>query len=108
MSAAHINDANFKKEVMEEKLPVLADFYADWCSPCKMIAPMIEELGKEYKGKLKVVKIDVEKAPNVAAKFGIMSIPTIILFKNGKVVNQIVGALSKNQLKEKIEGDLSA
>lgn len=106
MSVHHVSDSNFQKEVVEEKLPVLADFYADWCGPCKMIAPIVEDLSKEYKGRVKIVKINVENAPNVASKFGVMSIPTVIFFKNGKVTDQVVGALGKAQLKSKLEENL--
>ena len=106
MSALHFTDANFKKEVLESDLPTLVDFWASWCGPCKMIAPHIDELAKEYAGKMKFGKVDVDANSKVATNYGIMSIPTIIFFKNGKVLNQIVGAVSKLDLKRKIEESL--
>ncbi len=106
MSALHFTDANFKKEVLESDLPVLVDFWAAWCGPCKMIAPHLEELAKEYAGKMKIGKVDVDANPKVATDYGIMSIPTIIFFKNGKVLNQVTGAASKLDLKRKIEENL--
>ena len=87
MAIVHVNDNNFKKEVLEDAVPVLVDFYADWCGPCKMVAPIIEELGKEYAGKIKVAKIDVEQAPGVASEYGVMSIPTLLFFKDGKILS---------------------
>jgi thioredoxin 1 len=106
MSTLHFTDANFKKEVLESNLPTLVDFWASWCGPCKMIAPHIDELAKEYEGKMKIGKIDVDVNSKVATEYGVMSIPTIIFFKNGKVSNQLVGAVSKLDLKRKIEENL--
>ena len=106
MGALHFTDANFKKEVIESDLPVLIDFWASWCGPCRMIAPHVEELAKEYAGKVKIGKVDVDVNSKVATEYGVMSIPTIIFFKNGKVLNQIVGAVSKLDLKRKIEESL--
>ena len=106
MSVLHFTDTNFKKEVLESNLPTLVDFWASWCGPCKMIAPHIEELAKEYAGKMKIGKVDVDANPKVATDYGIMSIPTIIFFKNGKVLNQVTGAASKLDLKRKIEENL--
>ena len=106
MAVIHANDAGFKKEVIDEKATVLVDFYAQWCGPCKMVAPIVEELSKEYEGKIKFVKVDVDDAPGVATKYGIMSIPTLMFFKKGKVMSQIVGAVSKSYLKKKIEENL--
>jgi len=103
MSTQHFTDLNFKKEVLESELPVLVDFWAAWCGPCKMIAPLIDELAKEYAGKMKIGKVDVDTNPKIATKYGVMSIPTIIFFKNGKVMNQLVGAVNKPDLKRKIE-----
>ena len=103
MSTHHFTDLNFKKEVLESDLPVLVDFWAAWCGPCKMIAPLIDELAKEYAGKMKIGKVDVDSSPKVATEYGIMSIPTIVFFKNGKVMNQLVGAANKSELKRKIE-----
>jgi len=106
MSTQHFTDANFKKEVLESDLPTLVDFWAGWCGPCKMIGPHIEELAKEYAGKMKIGKIDIDVNPKIATEYGIMSIPTIVFFKKGKVLNQIVGAVSKLDLKRKIEENL--
>jgi len=106
MSALHFTDANFKKEVLDSDLPVLVDFWAAWCTPCKAITPHIEELAKEYAGKMKIGKVDVDTNSKVATQYGVMSIPTIIFLKNGKVMNQLVGAISKLDLKRKIEENL--
>lgn len=97
-----ITDANFQQEVLSSDKPVLVDFWAVWCGPCKMIAPVVEELAREYDGKLKVGKLDVDKNPEVSMQLGIRSIPTLMVFKNGKVVEQIIGAVSKPNLVEKI------
>lgn len=106
MSVMHFTDENFKKEVLESATPVLVDFWATWCGPCRMVAPVIEEMAKEYAGKLKVGKVDVDSCSQTATQFGIMSIPTIMIFKNGKVMDQVVGALSKGQFKSMIEANL--
>jgi len=106
MSTLHFTDANFKKEVLESAHPVMVDFWAGWCGPCKMIAPIIDELAKEYAGKMKIGKIDIDSNSKVATDYGVMSIPTIIFFKNGKVSNQVVGAMSRPDLKRKIEENL--
>ena len=106
MSTLHFTDANFKKEVLESDLPVLVDFWAAWCGPCKMIAPFIDQLAKEYAGKVKIGKVDVDSNSKITTQFGIMSIPTIIFFKNGKVMSQLVGAVSKLDLKRKIDENL--
>lgn len=103
MSLQHIDDQNFKSEVLDSNLPVLVDFWANWCGPCKMIAPIIEELAKEYAGKVKIGKLDVDNNPKTASHYGIMSIPTLIFFKNGTVMEQLVGVLSKAELKNKID-----
>jgi thioredoxin 1 len=97
------NDKNFKKEVLESNLPVLVDFWAQWCGPCRMVGPVIEEIAKEYKGKLKVCKLNVDEAPETAANYGIMSIPTLAIFKKGKIVDKIVGALPKTELEAAIK-----
>ncbi|MDP2905098.1 MAG: thioredoxin [Candidatus Omnitrophota bacterium] len=106
MSLEHFTDANFKKEVLESELPVLVDYWANWCGPCKTIAPIVEELAGLYKGKIKVGKIDVDENSKTATKYGVMSIPTLMFFKKGKVVNQIVGVLSKAALVKKIEENI--
>jgi thioredoxin 1 len=106
MSLLNLTDANFKKEVMESKMPVLVDFWAEWCHPCKMLAPIIEELAKVYANKIIIGKLDVEKNPKTATHYGVMSIPTLIFFKNGKVMEQVAGVLSKAGLRKKIEESL--
>jgi len=106
MSTLHFTDANFKKEALESDLPVMVDFWAAWCGPCKMISPHIEELAKEYAGRMRIGKVDVDTNPKIATQYGVMSIPTIIFIKKGKVMGQLVGALSKLDLKRKIEENL--
>ncbi|PIP18683.1 MAG: thioredoxin [Candidatus Omnitrophica bacterium CG08_land_8_20_14_0_20_41_16] len=106
MSIQHFTDSNFKKEVLESNLPVLVDFWADWCGPCKMIGPIVEELAKEYAGKMKIGKVDVDSNSHSASTYGVMSIPTLIFFKGGKVMDQVNGALNKSALKQKIEENL--
>lgn len=108
MKALEITDANFAAEVEQSNVPVLIDFWAVWCGPCKMIAPIVEELAGEYEGKIKIGKLDVDNNPNVAMKFGIRSIPTLLLFKDGKVVDQIVGAVPKPQIVQKLDAQLQA
>lgn len=98
-----ITDENFETEVLSSSVPVLVDFWAEWCGPCKMIAPFVEELANELEGKAKIGKLDVESNQNIPTKFGIRSIPSLLIFKNGQVVDQIVGAVPKNQIKSKLE-----
>jgi thioredoxin 1 len=98
-----VNEANFKQEVLDSPIPVLVDFWAEWCVPCKMIEPFVEEIAKEKAGKLKVVRINVDDNQNIAIQYGIMSIPTLLIFSNGKVVEQIVGAVPKRVIESKIE-----
>lgn len=104
--AAVFNDSNFEQEVMQAKEPVLVDFYADWCGPCKAMAPIVSELADEYAGKVKVGKVNVDESPESAAKFRVMSIPTFIILVNGVVKETIVGTVAKNELVAKIEGVL--
>ncbi len=94
----HVSDATFEPEVLKSDMPVLVDYWAEWCGPCKAIAPMLAEVAKEYSGKLKVAKINVDDNQEVPKKYGIRGIPTLMLFKNGNVEAQKVGALSKSQL----------
>ena len=98
-----ITDANFEQEVLKSDIPVLVDFWAPWCAPCLMVAPVVEELAKEYTGKLKVCKLNVDEAPNTASRYGVMSIPTLAVFKDGEVVDRIVGALPKSELETTIK-----
>jgi thioredoxin 1 len=99
----HVTDASFDSEVLNSDLPVLVDFWAEWCGPCKMIAPVLNEIADEYAGKIKVCKVDVDANPDVAPKFGIRGIPTLIIFKGGNAEATKVGALSKTQLTEFVE-----
>lgn len=106
MALIQITDSNFKEEVLESASPVLVDFTAVWCGPCKMLAPILEDLAQEYRDKLKIGKLDVDTNPKTATHFAVMSIPTLIFFKDGKVINQLVGALSRQELKKQIEANL--
>ena len=99
----NVQDASFKNEVLDSNVPVLVDFWAVWCSPCKAIAPALEELATQYKGQVKIAKVDVDESQQVAQQYGIRSIPTLLLFKGGKVVNQLVGAMPKAKLEEAIQ-----
>lgn len=107
MAALHFNEKNFDQEVLKSNLPVLVDFWAQWCGPCRAIAPVIEELSAELQGKMKVGKVDVDEAQNLAADFEVSSIPTIMVFKNGQVVDQFIGVMSKPQLLEKIKSHMA-
>ena len=102
MHVLHLTDANFKDNVLNSEIPVLVDFWAPWCGPCKIISPIIEELAKEFDKKIKFGKINIDEDAKTASSYGVMSIPTLIFFKKGKPVNQAVGALSKAELKKKI------
>ena len=103
----HVSDASFERDVLTSDLPVLVDFWAEWCGPCKMIAPVLDEIAGEFAGKLKVCKVDVDANPEGPGKFGIRGIPTLILFKDGNAEATKVGALSKTQLVEFINRSLS-
>ena len=107
MKPVPVDDSNFQNEVLGSDKPVLVDFWAIWCGPCKMIAPIVEELAKEYDGKLKVTKMDVDANPRTAMQYGIRSIPTLMVFKGGQVVEQIIGAVPKRHLLDKIIPHLS-
>ncbi len=102
-NAQHFTDDNFKAEVLESSSPVLVDFWATWCGPCRMIAPVIEELAGEYEGKAKIGKLDVDNNPNVAMEYGVRSIPTLLIFKDGKIADTIIGAVSKSYITERLQ-----
>ncbi len=104
--AIHVDDANFEEKVEKAALPVMVDFWAEWCGPCRMIAPIVEELSGEYEGKAIIAKCDVDSSSAVARKFGIRNIPTILFFKGGTVVDKQVGAVPKNVLAAKLDAIL--
>ncbi|HAX48814.1 MAG TPA: thioredoxin [Ignavibacteria bacterium] len=106
MHPIEFTDANFDQEVIKSDVPVLVDFWAVWCGPCKMIAPFVEELAGEYQGKAKVGKVDVDNNPNISTTYGIRSIPTILIFRDGKIVDQIIGAVPKQALAQKLDAQL--
>jgi thioredoxin 1 len=98
-----VDDTTFEAEVTQAEMPVLADFTAAWCGPCKKLAPLVEEIAGEYDGRLKVVKVDVDKARSVAAKYAVMSVPTLILFDGGKVKDQVTGLVPKRAIVDRVE-----
>ena len=97
-----VTDNTWEDEVLNSDLPILVDFWAEWCGPCKMIAPAVHDLAEEYTGKLNVAKVDIDNSPEIATKYGIRSIPALIFFRDGKPVDQVIGALPKGALKKKI------
>lgn len=98
----HLTGANFDSEISNASIPVLVDFWAQWCGPCKMIAPMLEEISKESEGKFKIVKVDVDQNQELAGRYNIRAIPTLLIFKNGQVKDQIVGVVSKKEILNKL------
>ena len=102
----HVTDSSFETDVLQSDIPALVDFWAEWCGPCKMIAPILDEISAEYAGKIKVCKVDVDNNPETAAKFNVRGIPTLLVFKNGAVEATKVGALSKSQLIEFVDSQI--
>ncbi len=101
-----VTDSTFDNEVLKSNTPVLVDFWAEWCGPCRMIAPAVEELASEFDGKVKVAKVDVDNNPEISVKYNIRSIPTLLIFKNGEIVDQIIGAVPKTHLKKQLEAQV--
>jgi thioredoxin 1 len=104
----HVTAAQFKSEVLDADVPVLVDFYASWCGPCRMIAPALEQLAQRYEGQAKVVKVDVEQEPALAGQFRIQGVPTLLFFHNGKLVDSVVGAPSPAQLEQRLGAVMAA
>ena len=102
-----VTDKDFEEQVLKASMPVLVDFWAEWCTPCKMIAPIVEELAQEYDGQIAFAKVSVDTNPETSLKFGIRSIPTLLVFKDGKPVDQVVGAVSKPALKKRLDNALA-
>lgn len=98
-----ITAANFRNEVLESELPCLVDFWAEWCAPCRMVAPVLEEIAREYKGKIKVCKLNVDEASEIASEYGVMSIPTLMFFKDKEIVDKTIGAVPKTDLAKMID-----
>lgn len=109
MSAAiPVTDASFKQDVLESDMPVLVDFWAPWCGPCRMVGPVVDEIAQQYDGKIKVVKLNTDDNPNVASQYGIRSIPTLMIFKGGQRVDMVVGAVPKTTLANTLEKHLDS
>ena len=105
--AGQVTDSNFETEVLKCDLPVLVDFWAPWCGPCRALGPVVEELANEYTGSVKIVKMNVDENPNTPGKYGIRAIPTLILYKDGEVLDQVTGAVSKSSIKDMISKKVS-
>ncbi len=103
MAEIRLTKDNWEEEVINSDIPVLVDFWAPWCGPCRMVAPIVSEIAQEYEGKLKVGKLNTDEEPEIAVRYGIMSIPTLMIFKNGEVVDQIIGAVPKEYFLQKLE-----
>ncbi len=102
-----VNEKNFEDEVLKSDIPVVVDFWAPWCGPCQMIAPILEEIAQEYNGKIKIVKVNVQENQNLARQYGIMAIPNLKMFKKGQIIDEIIGVQSKEMISEKIEAILN-
>ncbi|MEH2124750.1 thioredoxin [Nostoc sp.] len=105
-TAAQVTDSSFKQEVLDSDVPVLVDFWAPWCGPCRMVAPVVDEISEQYKGQIKVVKVNTDENPQVASQYGIRSIPTLMIFKGGAKVDMVVGAVPKSTLASTLEKHL--
>ena len=102
-----VNDNDFEKQVLQNNVPVMVDFWAPWCGPCRLVAPIVEELVDEYAGKVEFVKLNVDDSPGVASKYSVRSIPTLMVFKGGKPVRQVIGAVPKRELKKQLDSVLA-
>jgi thioredoxin 1 len=98
-----VTDANFDNEVLKSNVPVLVDFWAEWCAPCRMIAPIVDDIARDYAGKVKVCKLNVDDSQSLASRYGIRSIPSLLIFKGGSVVNQVIGAVPKSELVKRLD-----
>ena len=108
MSAAAVTDSSFKQDVLDSEIPVLVDFWAPWCGPCRMVAPVVEEISQQYEGQVKVVKVNTDENPNTASQYGIRSIPTLMIFKGGQRVDMVVGAVPKTTLAQTLEKHINS
>lgn len=108
MRVTHLNSGNFEAEVLKSDMPVLVDFFADWCGPCKIVGPILEQLAGQYDGRVKIGKLNIDQAQDIAFRYGVMSIPTLILFRSGQQAGEVVGALPKDQLEEFIDQHITS